>query len=304
MCQQGGLTLNFCPLQSQHHSSKQRRLTSAVKNHWMAAGGSLHLFPSHLQQRNREQPFEIMVEWGKNKILFPWKLDWRRRVVGYWLTKFSTLSLIKSNNACKRTSTVPSPLFLYEECKICYPARGQSNGFREILQQVLEIHHIMYLLFLPQATLTVSTMSYCIPWITPCHPRVETITIQPLPLWPFLSGGNITQLAKRKKNSAVTAAVRPSSKEMREVRIFQTAGKSLRSPCVVHQWAQTINTLPFLGSKHQALSKWCPPEADSSLCAWCTRETSHCHCCWPSTIQSHTQLQEQVSQMELSALRR
>lgn len=159
---------------------------------------------------------------------------------------------MKSNSAWKRASTVPSPLLLYEECKICYSAQGQSNRFRQILQQVLEIHHIMYL-FSPQATLTMSTMSCPIPWMTLCHPHVEIITIQPLPLWPLLSGENIAQLVKRKKSSAVTAAMRPSSKEMREVRMFQTAGLSLSSPCVVHQWAQTINTLPFLGRKHQPL---------------------------------------------------
>lgn len=94
-------------------------------------------------EKNREQSFEIMVEWRKNKILFPWKLDGRRTVVGYCLTKSFTLSLMKSNSAWKRTSTVPSP-------PLFYPARGQSYRFRQILQQVLEIHHIMYLLFLPQ----------------------------------------------------------------------------------------------------------------------------------------------------------
>lgn len=46
------------------------------------------------------------------KDIFPWEVDWRRRVVGYWLTKFSTLSLMKLNSAWKRTSTVPSPLLL------------------------------------------------------------------------------------------------------------------------------------------------------------------------------------------------
>lgn len=124
----------------------------------------------------------------KNKILFPWKLDWRRRIVGYWLTKFSTLSLMKSKSAWKRTRTVPSPLHLYEECKICYPARGQSNRFLQILLQVLEIHHITYLLLLPQATLTMSTTSFSIIGITLCHPGIEIITTQPLTLWPVLSG--------------------------------------------------------------------------------------------------------------------
>lgn len=126
--------------------------------------------------------------------------------------------------------------------------------FKAIGSGKLEIHHIMYLLFLPQTTLTMSTLSCSIPWITLCHHQnIEIIITQPLPLWPVLSGENITQLAKTKKSSPVTAAMRPS-KEIWEVRMFQTAGLSLRSPCVAHQWAQRINTPPFLGSKHQPLS--------------------------------------------------
>lgn len=117
---------------------------------------------------------------GEKKILFPCKLDWRRRVVGYWLTKFSTLSLMKLKSAW--ISTVHSPLLLLEECKICYPARGQSKRCWQILQQVLKIHHIVHLFFFPQATLTMSTMSCSIPWITLCQPGIEIITIQPLPL--------------------------------------------------------------------------------------------------------------------------
>lgn len=79
------------------------------------------------------------------------------------------------------TSTVPS-LLLYKECKICYPAQGQNSRCWQILQQVLEIHHITYLFFFPQATLTMSTMSCSIPWITLCQPGIEIITKQPLPL--------------------------------------------------------------------------------------------------------------------------
>lgn len=153
---------------------------------------------------------------------------------------------MKSNSAWRGQAQFLLLSSFYEECKICYPAQRWSNRFWEILQQVLKIHHIMYLLFLPQATLT---MSCSIPWITFCHPCIEIITI-PLPLRPVLSGENITQQTKRKKNSPGTSAMRPSCKEMREVRIFQTAGVSLRWPCVVHKWAQTTKTLPFSGSKH------------------------------------------------------
>lgn len=132
---------------------------------------------------NRETGNSHLKSWlsgGKKKILFPCKLEWRRRVVGYWLTKFSTLSLMKLKSAW--ISTVHSPLLLLEECKICYPARGQSKRCWQILQQVLKIHHIMHLFFFPQATLTMSTMSCSIPWITLCQPGIEIITIQPLPL--------------------------------------------------------------------------------------------------------------------------
>lgn len=244
---------------------------------------------------------EIVIwnhSWVGKKILFPWKLDWRRRVVGYWLTKFSTLSLMKSKSAW--TSTVPSPLLLYKECKICYPAQGQNSRCWQILQQVLEIHHITYLFFFPQATLTMSTVSCSIPWITLCQPGIEIITIQPLPLCSDQFYQENAQTNWRREKRAVLALQQWNSKEMREVRMLQTVWPSLRSPCGVHQWAQTIKTLPFLGRKHQQ----CPPKADPSLCAWCSRETSHSHCCWTNTTQSHTHLQVQLSQMELCALQR
>lgn len=154
-----------------------------------------------------------MVEWGN--FFFPWKMDWRRSIVGYWLTNFSTLSLIKLNSAWKRTSTVSSPLlFLWgvQDLLSCSTTKQQVLAN---LAAGIGIHHITYLLFLFQATLTMSTMSIFIPWITLCQPTTETITIQPLPLGPVLSGENITQMAKRKKSSPVTVVMRPSSKEMR-----------------------------------------------------------------------------------------
>lgn len=194
-----------------------------------------------------------MVEWGKKKS-FSLETGLEKEGSRILINKVLYSVLNEMLQCLEEDKHSSSPVFLYDEFKICYTARGQSNRFWQILQQVLEIHHITCLLFCLQATISMSTMSCSIPWITLCHhPCIEIIIMQPLPFWPVLSGENVTQLVKRKKSSPVTAAMRPS-KEMREARIFQTAGLSLRSPCVVHQWAQTINTLPFLGSKPQPLS--------------------------------------------------
>lgn len=124
MCQQGGQTLNFCPLQSWHHPSKQRRLTFAVENHWVAAGGFLYLFLRWFLPFpwNRKTGTSHLKPWfGGRKIhpSPPWKLDWRR-VAGHWLTKLSNQCIMKSKRAQKRTSTVHSLLLLlYKEPKIC-----------------------------------------------------------------------------------------------------------------------------------------------------------------------------------------
>lgn len=248
MCQQGGQALNFCPLQTILWNRGDWPLQLRITE-WQQ-GGPCFCFQATC---NREKGNSNLKLWLNGKNIFPWKVDWIRRVVGYWLTKFSTLSLMKVNSAWKRTSTVPSPLLLLWGAQDLLSCSKAKQYVLENLAEDIENppHHVPPLP--PQATLTMSTMSHSIPWITLYHPCIEIITIQPLPLRPVASGENITQLAKREKNSLGTSAMR-SRKEIRGVRMFQTAGLSLRWLFVVHQWAQTIKTLHFLGSKHQPLS--------------------------------------------------
>lgn len=97
MCQQGAQTLNLCPLQSWHHPSKQRRLTFAVENHWVAAGGG----SAFVSAKSVFAVLSLVIEkqtaviWsygvvGKNIYVFS-PVSWveKKRVASYWLTKLS-----------------------------------------------------------------------------------------------------------------------------------------------------------------------------------------------------------------------